>query len=203
MKLISLGLLASVFLAGCSLPGLEPVPEPPVLMGDAAPALGSEGIQAFIVGKWAVTIPPMDPNIVKQFGLESMQAEMESAEELREIYEFNADGTFVYSYYDQPWKVGGTWAATAQGISLTYKTYNGKTLQQLGEEKRREGETGTQAGVLGDMMYDNLMSTLGKRPMLVMQQDRKTLLFTTGETGAMALMGGGGMLSRAKDDAKK
>lgn len=180
-------------LGGCLVPsssdfnfGGSRAPKPPELVGDAAPAMGTEGLSGFVVGNWAVQVGEFDPELMKQMGLGSLLTEDEvEGLAFEDIYSFSADGTFTMKRWDQDWKVTGKWSAAADTISLTYEKYNDKTLAQLGEEKRKQAEVGSQAGVLGDLMYDNLMKKLQARANLYLGRDKKTLTFFKPGQGGM------------------
>jgi hypothetical protein len=138
-------------------------------MGAQAPAWGSspkyQQVGTFLEGKWAETLPPMDPESMKK--MEELP--------ILELYEFKAAGTFTIIKGSR--KVGGTWQEANGVVTLTYTTLDGKPWNDAMAEIRARAETGTQGAIANDLMMDWMNSELQKKTRLTVDKDLKRLTF--------------------------
>ena len=170
-------LLLTVGLTGC-LPKKEVVYAP---AGDAAPAFGSSAetqtLQAFIVGQWAVARVG-DPQRAKQLNLPADFGQTTVNKDHK--YDFKADGTFKTRTPRSGAVIAGTWTADAKTVTLKYLTINDKTIEAVTAETKAMAERGAQAGLMNDMILDNIKDMAAKMSQLSVAPDKKRLMFNAG-----------------------
>lgn len=190
---LSLGALvaSSLFiLAGC--PGKE---KPAALAPDASPPVFGEGkntdVATFLEGKWSPDTGT-DAETAEKFGISAEEAD--SADGSR-YWEFNKDGTMIYTRTGSSDKIHGKWFPNAKGIEVRYETFNETPLEKHRENLKKAAEVGTPAAITMEMAFDQTYSMLEAMHYFELSEDKKKLDFK--EPGADAgsfsgLLGAGG-----------
>lgn len=164
-------LASGLFILGCA-----PAPPARPSFMENPPANQPNSLPSQVAGDWAVMKPQMDADMARQLGLEVLNSPP-AEEDIDEVYHFKPDGTFSFGKWDAEWKVEGNWQHDGQYLNLSYLTYNGRPLDQVGEEMKKKAEGGTQAGVAGELLYDQLMATISGRANIGVASDAKMLQF--------------------------
>lgn len=155
---------------------------------DAAPEFGSANlttIPAFLEGTWCIcSITDLD--LAKRMGLEAIAEEDVSP---NIVYIFKQDGTFRTQKLPKGWVVDGSWKVGNDGITLSYEMVDGVTWDQARANVQKKAETGTQAGILTDIVYETVFTNLPQLWKLNLAYDKKRLLFAG--TSPLASMGMG------------
>lgn len=169
----ALVLLAIGLLVGCS----EDEPPPLVSMGESAPEFGStpemSTVTGFLVGRWK-TVADIDMALAKEMGF--TEEDFEDAYE-PEFWEFADDGTFFYSKPGSTKKLAGNWKESGSGVYLDYKTFDGMTIDEYRKETQKGAETGTTAGLINEMVMEEVFGRLLRMNYLALQDDGKRLEF--------------------------
>jgi hypothetical protein len=76
--------------------------------------------------------------------------------------------------------IAGTWTADAKTVTLKYLTINDKTIEAVTAETKAMAERGAQAGLMNDMILDNIKDMAAKMSQLSVAPDKKRLMFNAG-----------------------
>ncbi|MCZ7581155.1 MAG: hypothetical protein M5U21_10095 [Fimbriimonadaceae bacterium] len=155
---------------------------------DAAPEFGTGNlttIPAFLEGTWCIC-SITDMELAKRMGLEAIAEEDVSP---NIVYTFKPDGTFRTQKLPKGWVVDGSWKVESDGVKLSYEMVDGVTWDQARANVQKKAETGTQAGILTDIVYETVFKSLPELWKLNLAYDKKRLLFAG--TSPLAAMGMG------------
>lgn len=162
MKQISALFIAAALtlaVAGCG-PKDPSAGEPSAAMGAKAPTFSGD-LKKFVVGAWS----PIEDG--------TLYAEKK--------WIFKEDGTFVY-HGKAAWRVAGKWSINQTQVDLQYLTMDGVPWQKAYDTMKKGEEGGTQAGLAEALAMEKVYENLPKLAIIIVDEDKKHLAFSTGET---------------------
>jgi len=165
------------------------------------PAFGSKkensDWKGFLDGRWGMKFDENN-ELAKLFGMQSSTNGEE--EPITEVFDFKADGTFMYYRMLLSHDIGGRWQAQDAFLALSFETLDGKPMQKRIDEIRKSAEQGTQNAVADDLFVDFVTSSLPAMTKLRLSNDKKELLFISVDENRRIIDSGSKLVRVAKEE---